>query len=215
MNQSRRPRVAIAGIRGVPFDFSGSETAVEEIGPRLVRDGFEVSVYCRRHADWSGAPEYRGMRRIVLPSIPTFHLDTVSHSFLVALHVLLRNAADVVHFHGMGNALVLPLFWFSRKKVVVTIDGPDWERPKWGRLARFALKLSARIATRWADALIIDNHPSIAYFREHFDVEGTYIAYGADLKRPDTTDYIESLGLRPGPMSSLWVPWCPTRAPTS
>jgi glycosyltransferase involved in cell wall biosynthesis len=103
----------------------------------------------------------------------------------------------VVHFHGIGNGLVLPLFRFSRKKVVITIDGPDWERPKWGPLARAMLRLGAWFAVRRADALIIDNHPSLRYFRERFGVDGTYIAYGADRTTPHTTDYIESLGLSP------------------
>jgi glycosyltransferase involved in cell wall biosynthesis len=59
------------------------------------------------------------------------------------------------------------------------------------------LKLSAVMATRWGDVLIIDNHPSIEYFRDKWGVEGTYIAYGADRDRPTGTDYIESLGLKP------------------
>jgi hypothetical protein len=35
----------------------------------------------------------------------------------------------------MGNALCLPLFLLSKKRTVITIDGPDWERPKWGPVA--------------------------------------------------------------------------------
>jgi glycosyltransferase involved in cell wall biosynthesis len=191
------PRVAISGIRGIPANFGGSETAVEEIGKRLASDGYEITVYCRRHNSETNAPTYLGMRRVLLPSFGGFNFDTISHSFFASLDLLFRNRADVVHFHGVGNALLLPLFWLSRKRVVLTIDGPDWERPKWGWLARKMLKLSAVMATRWGDVLIIDNHPSIDYFREKWGVEGTYIAYGADRDRPEGTGYIESLGLRP------------------
>lgn len=189
-------RVAISGIRGIPANFGGSETAVEEIGKRLAEDGFDITVYCRRRNYEDDAPSYLGMRRVLLPSFGGFNFDTITHSFLASLDLLFRNRADVVHFHGVGNALVLPLFWFSKKRVILTIDGPDWERPKWGPIARRMLKLSASIASRWGDALIIDNHPSIAYFREHFGVNGIYIAYGADRDPPTTTEYIESLGLR-------------------
>jgi glycosyltransferase involved in cell wall biosynthesis len=190
-------RVAEAGIRGIPANFGGSETAVEEIGRRLAERGYEVTVYCRRHNSTTDAPEYLGMRRILLPSFGGFNFDTITHSAIASLDVLLRNTADVVHFHGVGNALVLPLFRLSRKRVVITVDGPDWERPKWGPIARRMLKLSARIAARWADELIIDNRPSIEYFRERFGVEGTYIAYGADRDPPTDTDHLESLGLQP------------------
>jgi glycosyltransferase involved in cell wall biosynthesis len=190
-------RVAVSGIRGIPANFGGSETAVEEIGKRLSRDGFDITVYCRRHNSETDTETYLGMRRVLLPSFGGFNFDTITHSLLASLDVLLRNRADVIHFHGVGNALLLPLFWFSRKRIVVTIDGPDWERPKWGWLARRMLKLGAVMATRWGDVLIIDNHPSIEYFREKWGVDGTYIAYGADRDRPETTDYVESLGLRP------------------
>ena len=158
-----------------------------------------MTVYCRRHNSITDATEYRGMHRVVLPSMSfSQSFDTLSHTLLASLHILLRNTADVVHFTGMGNALVLPLFRFSKKKVVITIDGPDWERPKWGRIARTMLKLSARLATRWADELIIDNHPSISYFRENFGAEGTYIAYGADRDRPAGVEHVTAQGLEPG-----------------
>lgn len=195
----RKLRVAQSGIRGIPANFGGSETAVEEIGKRLAADGVEVVVYCRRHKSATDERRYLGMKRIVLPSINTFNLDTLSHSFLSSLHLLARNTADVVHFHGMGNALCLPLFFFSKKKTVITIDGPDWERPKWGPWAKRALKLSAHLAIRWADHLIIDNHPSIAYFEREFGyARGSYIPYGADRDRPTGVEYVKSLGLEPG-----------------
>lgn len=193
-------RVAEAGIRGVPANYGGSETAVEEVGRRLAAEGNEVVVYCRRHKSPFPDAEYKGMRRVVLPSVPTFNFDTITHSVLASLHVLARNTADVVHFHGMGNALCLPLFFLSRKKTVITIDGPDWERPKWGPIAKKVLRFSASLAVRWADHLIIDNHPSIDYFRRTFslsDDEFTYIPYGADLEPPTETGELDALGLAP------------------
>ena len=196
---SRPLRVAQSGIRGVPANFGGSETAVQEIGRRLAAEGVGVVVYCRRHR-YAGddGRDYLGMSRVLLPSVPTFHLDTISHSLLASLDLLVRNRADVVHFHGMGNALCLPLFFLSRKKTVITVDGPDWERPKWGPIAKRVLKLSARMAVRWADHLIIDNHPSIEYFAREFGYrDGTYIPYGADRDAPTSTEYVRSLGLEP------------------
>jgi glycosyltransferase involved in cell wall biosynthesis len=193
-------RVAHIGFRGVPANYGGAETAVEELGSRLAAEGVEVVVYCRVHKSPFPDRMYRGMRRVVLPSVDTFQLDTITHSILSTLHVRLRNTADVIEYHGMGNALCLPLLAFSRKRAIVGIDGPDWERPKWGPVARRVLKFSARIAVRMADHLIIDNHPSIDYFKRHFgltDDDYTYIAYGADMNPPTETNYVESLGLEP------------------
>src|SRR5947207_6106627 len=67
-------------------------------------------------------------------------------------------------------------------------------------MARRALRLSATRAVRWADHLIIDNQPSIAYFRQTFgltDDAFTYIPYGANTDPPAATDQLEALGLEP------------------
>ncbi|MDX6474672.1 MAG: hypothetical protein QOH95_183 [Gaiellaceae bacterium] len=192
--------MAEAGIRGVPANYGGSETAVEEIGTRLAQEGVDVVVYCRSHMSPNRDPEYRGMRRIVLPSIPTFRLDTVSHSLVATLHLAARNTADVIHFHGMGNALFLPLVKLAGKRSVVTIDGPDWERPKWDSFAQRVLRFSARLAVHLADHLIIDNHPSVDYFQREFgllDGNFTYIGYGANFDAPAETNEVEALGLEP------------------
>jgi len=70
------------GLRGVPARYGGSETAVEEIGSRLVERSHEVTVLCRKYNDdVPGQVSYKGMKRVVLPSINTLKLDLMSHTF--------------------------------------------------------------------------------------------------------------------------------------
>ena len=187
-------RIAMMGSRGVPALYGGSETAIEEIGERLVQKGHEVAVYCRRHNSKTDEKYHKGMRRVVLPSLNTKNLDTPTHTFLSTLHALIFARPDVIHFHGIGNAIVLPLLKLARVRSVITIDGPDWERPKWGPLARMVLKLSARMASRMADALIIDNRIAQRYFAENFGTTSAYVPYGAYLEPEEGTDELERLG---------------------
>jgi glycosyltransferase involved in cell wall biosynthesis len=189
-------RIAMIGSRGVPARYGGSETAIEEIGRRLVERGHRVVVYCRRHNSSTSSRWHLGMERVVLPSAHTKNLDTPTHTLLSIMHALAFRKTDILHFHGVGNALFLPALRPLRLATAVTVDGPDWERPKWGRLARWSLRFSARLAVRLADALIIDNRPSQRYFAEHFGTEGHYIPYGAYLADEPATDALESLGLR-------------------
>ena len=190
-------RIAMMGSRGIPAQYGGSETAIEEIGWRLVQRGHRVVVYCRRHNSRTDARFYRGMERVVLPSLQTKNLDTPSHTLLAVLHALAFRKADLIHFHGLGNALFLPLLRAAGVKSVVTVDGPDWERPKWGRFARLTLRRSADLATHQADGLIIDNQVAIRYFEEHFDVQGDYIPYGAYVEDEPQTEYLAKVGLEP------------------
>ncbi|MCL4487635.1 MAG: glycosyltransferase [Chloroflexi bacterium] len=193
-------RIAVVGIRGVPANFGGSETAVEEIGARLVARGHQVTVYCREHHDsLHGHRDYKGMRRVVLPSLNTLNLDLMSHSFLCLLHMA-REEFDIVHFHGVGNALLLPLFRLTgrRAKSLLVVDGPDWRRPKWGRMARLAFKASFPMAARMADEIISDNIQVQELFLKNYGRGTPLVGYGADLNRPSTYGALQKQGLEAG-----------------
>lgn len=190
-------RIAMLGGRGVPARYSGSETCVEEVGARLVERGHEVVVYCRGHNSQTDAKTYKGMQRVVLPSLNSKHLDTPSHTLLSLLHNFVSRPADVLHFHGVGNSLFLPWLKAMPCKTVVTVDGPDWERPKWGQMARQVLKTSARLAVGMADAVITDSLVSQRYYQDHFHKRTAYIPYGADLTEVTASNALAEYGLDP------------------
>jgi glycosyltransferase involved in cell wall biosynthesis len=186
------------GNRGVPARWGGSDTAVEEIGARLVERGHQVIVYCRRHHDTIPDRYYRGMERVVLPSPKIKNADTLVHSLLSIGHVLLHNNADVLHFNGVGNSLLLPLLKpFPSKRSVVTIDGPDWTRPKWGKVARWALRTSVPFMVRFADAIISDNVLIRQFLRDQYQRDSFLVFYGADQRMRQETDVLNEYGLQP------------------
>ena len=171
------------GNRGIPANFGGSDTVFEELGERLANRGYPIVVYCRSHFSTTDEKYYKGMERVVLPSFNRFNFDTLTHSFISTLHVLLTNKVDVLNYHGVGNSLVLPLLLFSRKKSVVVLDGPDWNRPKWNWFAKKILKLSLHAALWFADEIITDNVPVHDWLVERFKRTTPLIFYGADFKK--------------------------------
>lgn len=192
-------RVAMLGSRGIPARYGGSETAIEEIGWRLAEEGHHVLVYCRRHNSKTDAREYRGMERVVLPSVHRKDWDTPSHTFLSLLDLMLHHRnVEILHFHGVGNSIFLPFLKLTRWKTVVTVDGPDWERPKWGWFAKKVLKLSAWMTAKLADCTITDNLVSQKLFRELFGLSTKYIPYGAYVTQEKETDELVKYGVQPG-----------------
>jgi glycosyltransferase involved in cell wall biosynthesis len=192
-------RIAIIGHRGIPANFGGSETAVEEIGQRLVAMGHEVVVYCRRHNSTTDALMYKGMRRVVLPSINTINFDMPSHTFLSLWHLAISKPFDVIHFHGVGNALFFPLLKIlSRAKTLLVVDGPDWQRPKWGQAARLALRTAFPMAVRLADVIISDNRPVQDLFAREYGRDTDYVTYGANVHPVANTGELAKHGLEPG-----------------
>jgi len=110
---------------------------------------------------------------------------------------LLSERYDVVHFHGVGNALLLPFLKITGHgaKSLLIVDGPDWKRPKWEKMAQLAFRTSFPMAVRWADEIISDNVPVQELFREQYGHETQLVGYGADFIVPETQYALEKYGL--------------------
>jgi glycosyltransferase involved in cell wall biosynthesis len=190
-------RIAFIGTRGVPANYGGFETFVEQLGARLADRGHTVTVYCRR-AYYDETPgTYRGMRLVHLASVHTKHLDSISHTAAASLHSL-REKHDIAFYCGSGSS---PLCWIAKlrgAKVVLNPDGLEWQRAKWGRGARAYLKLAERFAARIPNGLVADSNVIRDYYREQYGRESEFVAYGADhIPRGTYRDRLAALGVEP------------------
>lgn len=188
-------RIAMIGSRGIPASYSGFETAVENLSVRLVEGGHDVTVYCRSTHVTYAQPTYRGVKLLKLPTIPSKHLDTLIHTFLSALHVMISRY-DVVYVCGVGNSLVAWLPRLTGKKVVINVDGADWKREKWGPFARWFLKTSEYWATLAGNAIIADSQVVQDYYRREYGKDSVFIPYGATMDAPEGKEMLQRLGLR-------------------
>jgi glycosyltransferase involved in cell wall biosynthesis len=146
-------RIAFIGLRGVPAAYSGVETAVEEIGTRLVELGHDVTVYCMADRGKPRPTTYQGMKLVHIPTLPTKNLAMLIYSLLATVHAVIRRY-DLIHLQALGPANATLLCKLGRLPVVVTCHGFDYEREKWGLLARTYLKLGEIVAARFADEVI-------------------------------------------------------------
>ena len=62
----------------------------------------------------------------------------------------------------------------------VNIDGLEWKRKKWGRAAKWFLKLSEKYAIKFSDVVVSDNKIIQEYIQNQYSVESCLISYGAD-----------------------------------
>lgn len=199
-SNKKRKRLVFIGMKGLPPDLPGAgggERETDAKTRRLAERGWDVTVYCRWNYNRRPPDTYHGVKLISLPSLGKPGIEMLSHTFLATLHAILTNRADIISYHGMGVALYLPLTKLGRKRTVVYMDGIDWERPKWGTMARLLLKLGANAALRWADYVYVDNTASQRQFAEIFDREPDVITLGADLWDPPGDDAVHANGLEP------------------
>jgi glycosyltransferase involved in cell wall biosynthesis len=176
-----RCRIAVIGIRGLPANYGGLETCAYEVCRRWVRGGNEVLVYCRSGRYPDRVPEHAGVKLRYLPCLPVKSLETISHTLFCILDLIfVRREFRDVHVYNTGNAIFMPLLRLAGKRVVLSGDGLEWKRQKWGRLAKFVHKLGERFAARFANDLVVDNEQVGAYYKAKFDVATILIPYGAN-----------------------------------
>jgi glycosyltransferase involved in cell wall biosynthesis len=175
-----RHGVAILGTRGVPANYGGFETFAERLALRLVQEGVPTTVYCRSHYATAASP-WNGVRLVSLPTIRTKHLDTVLHTLISAVHlVVMRGPRDVVLCNA-ANAPVLLLLRACRRRVVLNVDGLEWRRTKWGVVGRSWYRMGEWLSVRLASVLVTDAAEVQTYYRVRHDTDSIMIPYGADL----------------------------------
>lgn len=192
----KKLRVAFIGGRGVVSKYSGIETYYEEVGKSLAQLGHEVTVYCRTYFT-PPLSERHGMRLVRLPTIRSKHFETVIHTALSTVHAMTQSY-DVVHYHCLGPALFSFLPRLFGAKTAVTVQGLDWQRKKWGRLASTVLRLGERASARLPNAtMVVSQVLQERYLRLH-DGNTFYIPNGGVLRPWREPRQILEFGIEPG-----------------
>lgn len=193
-------RIGMFGTRGVPARYGGFETAVEEVGRRLVERGHHVVVYCRRSADAGDdvGATHHGMDRVELPALRRRSLETLSHTGVSAVHALRRTALDVAFVFNAANVPFLPLIRRRGVAVAVHVDGLESRRAKWGRVGRAYYRAAEAVSVRWADALIADADAIGRYYADEFGASTEMIPYGAPILDGLEHDGLVEFGVEPG-----------------
>jgi glycosyltransferase involved in cell wall biosynthesis len=192
---SRRLRIAMIGLRGIPASYGGVERAVEELAACLVERGHKVTVYARAAYSPVEITEHRGVAVRRLPQINTKHLEAASHTTIALGHALASREFDLIHLHATGPGAMSAIARAARVPVVVTIQGLDWRREKWGRGARAVLRLASSLAARGPDRAIVVSRELGRYYRAELGIATTYIPNGVQFE-PEPQD-VPDLDLSP------------------
>jgi glycosyltransferase involved in cell wall biosynthesis len=175
------PSVAVIGTRGYPSYYGGFETAIRKIAPYLADAGWDVTVYGRRGAtrlDDQDADTRVATR--VTRGLETRSLSTLSYGFTSALDAAARRP-DVALVMNVANGYFLPLLRARGIPTLVNVDGIEWERAKWSRLARRVFRTGAQCTARAASGLIFDSRAIETHWQDKFGVHGTFIPYGGEV----------------------------------
>ncbi|MFV9424441.1 glycosyltransferase [Microbacterium sp. S1037] len=183
-SSSSRRSVAILGTRGYPSFYGGFETAVRSLAPYLADKGWDVTVYGRpggTAASSGFVPDSRVTARTTR-GVETKSLSTLSYGATSALDSM-RRRPDVALVMNVANGYWLPLLKARGIPTVVNVDGIEWEREKWGRLAKAVFRTGALATAKWADSLVFDARAIGDYWAKEFQRTGVFIPYGGDVPK--------------------------------
>ncbi|QXL83559.1 DUF1972 domain-containing protein [Comamonas sp. NLF-1-9] len=193
--------IAILGTRGIPASYGGFETFAEQLATRLVQRGMQVTVYAE--ADSAGLQDtwYHGVR-IRHIQRPRWGAASVIGYDCRCLRDA-RAGYDLIYMLGYGAAWAC---WWNRRvhgqTVWLNVDGLEWARSKWGRMARLYLRTMEWVSS-WAPTRVLADAQAIAEHYARRYPRGSpcsFIAYGADVpvtSTPPTLD-LSSWGLCAG-----------------
>lgn len=195
-------KVVVVGLRGFPNIQGGIETHCEELYPRLVQLGCECVVIRRSNFVKESPPLkfYKGVQFKDFKAPCVAGLEAVVHTFKGVWYAK-KIHADILHIHAIGPSIAIPFAKLLGLKVVMTHHGPDYDREKWGWIARTVLKTGEWFAAKWADEIISISTVISQILKEKYNRSNhVHLIYnGISSYLPvKETDYVRSLGLQPG-----------------
>jgi glycosyltransferase involved in cell wall biosynthesis len=193
-------KIVVTGTRGIPKIQGGVETHCEELYPRIVRIGINVTLV-RRSCYISikdDLKEYNGvkLKTIFAPHIKS--IEALVHTFLSILWAKIHKA-DIVHIHAIGPALLSPFARLLGLRVIFTHHGFDYQRAKWGPIAMSVLKLGEKLGTRYANEVIVISEIIRTFLFEKHARGDTHLIFNG-VPKPTFTlniELITGIGLEP------------------
>lgn len=191
-------KIGILGTRGIPNQYGGFEQFAQFLSVFLVNKGHQVYVY-NSHKHSYQEDEYMGVS-IIHCFDPEYKIGTVGqfiYDFNCIRDARSRNF-DVLLQLGYTSSSVWAKFLPSKQCIVTNMDGLEWKRTKFSSKVQSFLKRAEKWAVRSSDVLVADSKGIQSYLYDKYQVESTYIPYGADVFETPDKNRLAELGLVEG-----------------
>lgn len=174
MKNSKKPRIAVIGLKGLPA-FGGAATVGENIINQL-KDKYDFTVYSvSSHTDLKTG-EYNGYKQIVFKKIPFKRLNTLYYYILSALHAVFLGKYDLIHLHHRDAAFIMLLLKI-RYKVIITTHGSFFIRPKWKKYSKY-FSFNEKYFVKYANIITCVSKNEQRLYIENVGIEPIYIPNG-------------------------------------
>ena len=185
--------VFIVGCKGIPANYGGYETFVENLTKRQINKDIKYHVACIGEEE----KEYEhNNAHCFQMKVPHFGPARAMYADIMAFkriikYVKRKNISDftvLVLACRMGIVFKKYVKKVHRLggKIIVNPDGHEWKRSKWSKPIKKYWKFSEGKMVRYADLLICDSINIENYIKEEYykySPKTTFVAYGADVAK--------------------------------
>ena len=183
--------VFIIGSRGLPAQYGGFETFVDQLVSHQVSPDIQYHVACLSNDQAYPHFDYKGVDCFTIKAPKLGPARVIAYDMMAinyALKIIKKQGIVQPIFYVLGNTIGAFVSPFARKihkmggQFYINPDGLEWKRAKWAKPIQAYLKYSEKIMSRHADLVISDNPGIESYIKEAYPwSKTTYIAYGTDL----------------------------------
>lgn len=189
----KEKNIYIIGSKGIPANYGGFETFVENLTQKRKNEDIKYHVACM--SDNEKEFEHNNARCFNV-KVPNIGPAKAVYYDVMALKASIKHIKE----NNVKNAIVYvlacrigPFIGYYKKilkkldcKLFVNPDGHEWKRAKWNWLIKKYWKLSEKLMVKYADLLICDSINIEKYIKEDYkkyNPKTTFIAYGADTEK--------------------------------
>ena len=203
--ETRLQDVFIIGSKGIPANYGGYETFVEQLTSHRKNENIVYHVSCLAHCSDEFVHNNAQCFNVSVPNIGSakaiyYDLAALKYCISYIKKNQIENAVVYVLACRIG-----PFIGRYKKelqklnaKLYVNPDGHEWLRAKWNRLIRLYWKVSEKYMVKHADLLVCDSINIEIYIQtnyQKYNPKTEYIAYGANI--PEKKE-----------ISKKYISWC-------
>ncbi|MEG1721843.1 MAG: DUF1972 domain-containing protein [Bacteroidales bacterium] len=195
-------KIAFISTRGIPNNYGGFEQFAEYISVGLAKRGHDIVVYSPHFHPYK-EDSYKGVKIKHIYSPEKWMGSSVGsflYDFLSLSDALKNENFDIIYEAGY-TSIVPAYIWFNVKKIsspifTTNMDGLEYKRSKFNKLVQKFIFWEEKMTVKHSHFLIADNMGIYDYYKNKYNKESKFLAYGADIHTEYSISFIEKHNLK-------------------
>ncbi len=172
-------KIAFIGAHGVPANYGGFETFVEEVSVGLVKKGYEIVVIgdANQQKVMDNLLEYKGVKLKYSKYMKTKNpILFYRESLFMAM-----KETNIIYSCGSGIGYLAFLPRLLGKKFITNVDGMGWIREKYSPFKQILVKAQIGMSALFSEYIVYDSKGMAEVFKKTFyrTKNGAVLEYGA------------------------------------